>query len=218
MGIPILLFRLEGPLQSWGERSKWDYRDTADFPSKSGIVGLLSCALGLEREDPEIAELSRQLSMIVRADRAGELITDFHTVSTEMLLNAEGKKRSGAGTIVSHRSYLQDASFLVGISGDGASLERLKGALDSPVWPVYLGRKSCVPSVPVTGRLTDTYGSLREAMENEPLPLRHDERILAEFDSMEGDGRLRPDLTVGPRQFQNRRVAVRTVFVKEGET
>ena len=93
MGIPILLFRLEGPLQSWGERSKGDYRDTADFPSKSGIVGLLSCALGLEREDPEIAELNRQLSVIVRADRTGELITDYHTVSTDMLLNAKGEKR-----------------------------------------------------------------------------------------------------------------------------
>ena len=217
MGIPILLFRLEGPLQSWGERSKWDYRDTADFPSKSGIVGLLSCALGLEREDPEIAELNRQLSVIVRADRTGELITDYHTVSTDMLLNAEGKKRSGAGTIVSHRGYLQDASFLVGVSGDRALLERLRGALDFPAWPVYLGRKSCVPSVPVTGSLKLEYGSLWEAMEEEPLSPRHDERILAESDSMEGDGRLRPDLTVGPRQFQNRRVTVHTVSVKDGE-
>ena len=217
MGIPILLFRLEGPLQSWGERSKGDYRDTADFPSKSGIVGLLSCALGLEREDPEIAELNRQLSVIVRADRTGELITDYHTVSTDMLLNAKGEKRSGAGTIVSHRGYLQDASFLVGVSGDRALLERLRGALDSPVWPVYLGRKSCVPSVPVTGSLKLEYGSLWEAMEEEPLSPRHDERILAESDSMEGDGRLRPDLTVGPRQFQNRRVTVHTVSVKDGE-
>ena len=217
MGIPILLFRLEGPLQSWGERSKWDYRDTADFPSKSGIVGLLSCALGLEREDPEIAELNRQLSVIVRADRTGELITDYHTVSTDMLLNAKGEKRSGAGTIVSHRGYLQDASFLVGVNGDRALLERLRGALDSPVWPVYLGRKSCVPSVPVTGSLKLEYGSLLEAMEEEPLSPRHDERILAESDSMEGDGRLRPDLTVGPRQFQNRRVTVHTVSVKDGE-
>ena len=217
MGVPILLFRLEGPLQSWGERSKWDYRDTADFPSKSGIVGLLSCALGLERGNPEIAALNRQLAVMVRADRAGELITDFHTVSTDMLLNAEGKKRSGAGTIVSHRSYLQDASFLVGAAGDPAVLERLKNALDAPVWPVCLGRKSCVPSVPVTGKLTEEYGSLWEAMENEPLSSRHDNRILAEFDSMEGDGRSRPDLTVGPRRFQNRRVAVRPVAVKEGE-
>ena len=215
MGIPILLFRLEGPLQSWGERSKWDWRDTADFPSKSGIVGLLSCALGLERESPEIARLNRELTVIIRADRPGELITDFHTVSTDALLNAAGKVRSGSGTIVSHRSYLQDASFLVGITGDRALLEKLKTALDAPVWTTYLGRKSCVPSVPVIGKLTEEYDTLWDAMENEPLPARHEERILVEYDSMDGEGRLRADLTMGYRRFQNRRVALRTVTVKE---
>ena len=215
MGNPILLFRLEGVLQSWGERSKWDYRDTADFPSKSGVIGLLACALGLERDDPEIARLNRELTMVVRADRPGELIVDYHTVSTDMLLNAEGKKRTGSGTIVSHRSYLQDASFLVGISGEKALLEKLKDALAAPVWPIYLGRKSCVPSIPVFGKLTEDYRTLWEAMENEPLPARHADRILVEYDSTEGDGRLRSDVTVGYRSFQNRRAAVRTITVKE---
>ena len=50
----LLVLRLEGVLQSWGERAKWDDRDSASMPSKSGIVGLLACAMGLEREDPEI--------------------------------------------------------------------------------------------------------------------------------------------------------------------
>lgn len=218
MGTPILLFRLEGPLQSWGERSKWDWRDTADFPSKSGVIGLLACALGLERENPEIARLNRELTVTVRADRPGELITDFHTVSSDNLLNAEGKKRSGAGTIISHRGYLQDASFLVGITGDAALLKRLKDALDDPVWPVYLGRKSCVPAVPVIGKLTENYETLLQAMESEPLPARHEEnQIRVEFDSMEGDGRLRPDLTVGLHSFQNRRVADRAIQIKEEE-
>ena len=217
MGTPILLFRLEGVLQSWGERSKWDYRDTADFPSKSGVIGLLSCALGLERDDPEIARMNRELSMVVRADRPGELIVDYHTISTEMLLNAEGKRRAGAGTIVSHRSYLQDASFLVGISGEKMLLEKLKTALDAPVWQVYLGRKSCVPSIPVIGKLTEEYCSLWEAMENEPLQTRHADHILAEIETIEAEGRLRADVTIGNRSFQNRRVAVRTIMAKEAE-
>ena len=227
MGNPILLFRLEGVLQSWGERSKWDYRDTADFPSKSGVIGLLACALGLERDDPEIARLNRELTMVVRADRPGELIVDYHTVrpmklnvdfyadKTDMLLNAEGKKRIGSDTIVSRRSYLQDASFLVGISGEKALLEKLNDALAAPVWPIYLGRKSCVPSIPVFGKLTEDYRTLWEAMENEPLPARHADRILVEYDSTEGDGRLRADVTIGYRSFQNRRAAVRTITVKE---
>ena len=76
----LLILRLEGALQSWGDHSKWDTRDSGDFPSKSGIVGLLSCALGLERENPEIAELSANLHMAVRADRPGIRMLDFHTV------------------------------------------------------------------------------------------------------------------------------------------
>ncbi|MFW9879088.1 MAG: CRISPR-associated protein Cas5, partial [Candidatus Thorarchaeota archaeon] len=31
----LLVLRLEGPLQSWGLRARWDYRDTSTEPSKS---------------------------------------------------------------------------------------------------------------------------------------------------------------------------------------
>ena len=43
----LLMLRLEGALQSWGDHSKWDIRDSGDFPSKSGVVGLLACAMGM---------------------------------------------------------------------------------------------------------------------------------------------------------------------------
>ena len=42
----IMLLRLEGVLQSWGERSRWDHRDTSDMPTKSALIGLLGCAMG----------------------------------------------------------------------------------------------------------------------------------------------------------------------------
>ena len=45
----VLVLRLEGPLQSWGERSRWDVRETADRPTKSAVIGLLGAALGLKR-------------------------------------------------------------------------------------------------------------------------------------------------------------------------
>ena len=64
----LLILRLEGALQSWGENSKWDARDTAALPTKSGIVGLLACALGWERGDARIAELYDTIQIAVRAD------------------------------------------------------------------------------------------------------------------------------------------------------
>ena len=51
----LMMLRLEGLLQSWGESSAWDNRGTASIPTKSGIVGLLACAMGLHRTDIAIA-------------------------------------------------------------------------------------------------------------------------------------------------------------------
>ncbi|MCR6650496.1 MAG: type I-E CRISPR-associated protein Cas5/CasD [Cellvibrionaceae bacterium] len=46
MSNPYLLLWLEAPLQSWGHDSKFGRRDSLDFPTKSGVLGLLCCALG----------------------------------------------------------------------------------------------------------------------------------------------------------------------------
>ena len=144
----LLVLRLEGVLQSWGERAKWDDRDSASMPSKSGIVGLLACAMGLEREDPEITALSEAISVTVRADRPGIKAVDFQTITGDPLRTANGGKRS-PGTIISKRIYLQDASFLVVIAADALWHDRIAAALKAPKWCVYLGRKTCVPSRPV---------------------------------------------------------------------
>ena len=41
-----LLLWLEAPLQSWGAGSRYGRRDTLPFPTRSGILGLLCCAMG----------------------------------------------------------------------------------------------------------------------------------------------------------------------------
>src|SRR3954469_17094930 len=97
MGKPILLLRLEGPLQSWGTRSRWDVRDTAPEPTKSGIIGLLGCALGYPLYDPRLEQLSNALRFGVRIENAGAVITDYQTV-TDFLPTAAGQYRSRGGT------------------------------------------------------------------------------------------------------------------------
>jgi hypothetical protein len=47
---------------------------------------------------------------------------------------------------------LADASFLVALQGDIALIGKIAGALASPKWPIFLGRKSCPPSVPVLAK------------------------------------------------------------------
>lgn len=46
MNHPYLLLWLQGPLQAWGHDSRFGRRDTLDFPTKSGVLGLVCCALG----------------------------------------------------------------------------------------------------------------------------------------------------------------------------
>lgn len=47
---------------------------------------------------------------------------------------------------MTYRHYLQDAVFLVGLeSEDTALLQELETALKHPVYPLYLGRRSCPP-------------------------------------------------------------------------
>ena len=149
-----LLLRLAGPLQSWGTQSRFSERDTGYEPSKSGVIGLLCAALGLERHKPVDRRLVA-LSMGVRVDREGALLKDFHTAGgthrrgdAYNVVRADGKP---GGTVPSNRYYLADASFLVGLESDDEALLRcLEEALLRPHWQLFLGRKSCVPGEPVT--------------------------------------------------------------------
>ncbi|OYT68958.1 MAG: type I-E CRISPR-associated protein Cas5/CasD, partial [Chloracidobacterium sp. CP2_5A] len=46
-----LLIRFCAPMQSWGTQSRFTVRDTGFEPSKSGTLGVLCAALGIDRED-----------------------------------------------------------------------------------------------------------------------------------------------------------------------
>ncbi|MEZ0109320.1 CRISPR system Cascade subunit CasD [Catenulispora sp. EB89] len=164
------LLRLAGPLQSWGEHSTFAERDTLAFPTRSGITGLLSCALGRDRSQPP-GELNL-LQITIRVDRAGTDTVDFHTVGGGLPRNAtvptaESERhkpayRSKANALISRRHYLADAAFLVALDGPDHVIDEISSALAAPVWPLYLGRRSCPPAEPVllaTG-LEDALGHL----------------------------------------------------------
>lgn len=139
-----LLLRLQGPMQSWGTTSRFDERDTQLEPSKSGVLGLVCAALGRDRSEP-LEDLSA-LRMGVRVDREGVPMRDYHTATGVLI--ASGKADMGR-TVVSPRYYLSDAVFLVGLEGERIVVERIHMALKQPVWPLALGRKSFVPSMPI---------------------------------------------------------------------
>ncbi|MCP5094615.1 MAG: type I-E CRISPR-associated protein Cas5/CasD [Chloroflexi bacterium] len=145
--MPTLLLRCVAPLQAWDTQSNFGVRTTGREPSKSGIIGLLCAALGRPRTEP-VADLAA-LKMGVRVDQEGRILRDWHTAGKGGYLKASGSVER-KNLITSTRYYLNDAIFLVGLqSEDSALLSQLHAALRAPYWMLFLGRKSCPPSLPV---------------------------------------------------------------------
>jgi CRISPR system Cascade subunit CasD len=166
-----LFLRFEGPFQSWGERARWGERDTAPEPTKSGVVGLLACALGYQ-DDLRIRNLSQSIRIGVRCDQPGEEVVDYHTV-VEGVMSAEGKIKKNATThkpetVVSNRVYLCDASFLVAVLSTPDWIDRLKVAIQHPTWPIYLGRKCCPPAATIFAG-EGTFDDQIQALQSVPL-------------------------------------------------
>ena len=86
---------------------------------------------------------------------------DFHTVGAGTFRGArhsmwdpEGKLKGK--TVLSTRHYLADAAFTVALGHeDGEFVRRIADALQNPVWPLFFGRRSCVPTAPVFVDLVD---------------------------------------------------------------
>lgn len=211
--MPTLLLRLAGPMQSWGTTSRFDQRDTGKEPSKSGVIGLLAAALGIDREvwNDELKSLSA-LTMAVRHDRPGVLKRDYQTAQN--IISADRSKVHE--TAVTTRDYLADAVFLIALEGqDRSLLERAHAALNNPVWPLALGRKSYVPSEPIglEGGVVDR--PLLDALAAWPwlaTPRKWEavpERLLVSIESSDGTGALRMDQPLS--SFAERRFGARFV-------
>ncbi len=151
---PTLALVLAGPLQSWGHQSLFTRRNTLPFPTKSGLVGLLAAAEGIDRHAPDheerVAGLADLGVLVCRIPRkfgnrpTAPTLEDYHTVQ-------DCRTASGGvkGTELTRRHYLQDCLFVVLLQGNPSMLAKVAGSLRNPVWGLWLGRRACVPSLPV---------------------------------------------------------------------
>lgn len=141
----VLSLVLAAPLQAWGSESRFTTRASDDAPTKSGVLGLLAAAKGLRRTDP-LEELTH-LRFGVRLDQPGKHLRDFQTARS-----LDGRKTMP----LSQRYYLADGRYAVGLEADRELLEGVAEALLNPVYPLYLGRRSCPPSQPLVPRLHES--------------------------------------------------------------
>lgn len=164
----------EGPLQSWGVGDRFSLRKTASLPSKSAVLGLCCAALGAARgssfEMEWLPKLNRLGCLALSAPRHRESASgstpltirrmeDYHTVQNTR--TADGKIKE---THITHRTYLNDARFVVLLEGDADCLDQLAAALRNPVWGIWLGRKACIPSAPILRGVFPSTGDALDAM------------------------------------------------------
>lgn len=160
----FLVLKLHGPMQAWGEHTFEGSRPSANFPTRSGILGLLGACLGIARNEREhLQSLADSIAMAVRVDtrvvirkngvsRSLRMVkmTDYHTV--EDARKAYTGLKGHDETIQTWREYLYDAEFTVALwcrQNALVSLEYLEKAVKKPLFTPYLGRRSCPLSRPL---------------------------------------------------------------------
>jgi CRISPR system Cascade subunit CasD len=153
----FLILKLQGPMQAWGEHTFEGLRPSANFPTRSGVLGLLGACLGIRRNDRErLQQLADSVGMAVRIDERRLLrkdgtshplrmvkMTDYHTIKDARVDYAGLKSHE---TIQTWREYLYDAEFSVAIwtyPNTAVTLDELGAAVKQPYFTPYLGRRSC---------------------------------------------------------------------------
>jgi CRISPR system Cascade subunit CasD len=165
-----LIFRLYGPMVSWGDIAVGEVRPSYTHPSKSAVMGLVAAALGISRDDESMhRKLDESYGFAVLVNSIGTPLSDYHTA--QVLPSGTGRNRiifstrsdeifmlprEKLNTILSRRDYRMDALATVAIWAKHTppySLERLADALHHPAYVLYLGRKSCPLALPVEAQI-----------------------------------------------------------------
>lgn len=164
-----LVLVLEAPLMSFGGPMIDQHGVTRADPGLALLTGLIANALGYEhREAGKIAAVQTRLRHASLHLRDGQTLIDFHTVDLGQPGMRSGwttrgtpQSREGGsaamGTHIRYRHYLADAARLVVLTLTGheePDLDRVELALREPARPLFLGRKTCLPSRPLlAGRI-----------------------------------------------------------------
>lgn len=193
----ILLMRFDAPLMSFGGVMVDQHGRTDKFPGLSMLTGLLGNAMGYRHQDfDKLQALQSRLEYAARWDVAPELMTDYHTVDLGQpkmcdpgwTTRGKPEHRGGGsaarfGTHQRYRGYWCNGLLTVALSlqdDTEPGIHQLARALQKPVRPLFLGRKSCLPSAPVF-RAVVQENNVLDALRNAPVEGREGEVLPDEY-------------------------------------
>lgn len=209
MANSYMLMWLEAPLQSWGYDSRFLRKDTLDFPTRSGVLGLILCAMGAGGPQKEwlstMSHFGQRVLAFERKQNSPKTennlkLMDFHMVGSgyddsdpwQSLLvpkTVSGEKPKGStnGVKLTYRYYLQDKVFAVILETPEDFVPSIEAAMKAPHWDLYLGRKCCAPTDLI---FRGIYSSESQA-KAEALKIAAEKELQQTFEVIEGN---HPDL------------------------
>lgn len=162
--------RLAAPIASLSGARIDTSGDSLPIPTRSMIAGIIGAALGVGYDQPQVLQqLQDTMRLAIVVHREGAVIRDYQTVRmglphmTGPMWWNDGKQlgvmeREGGDperTITGERPLTcdYDATVIVELlSGAPFSAEKILNALRTPVYPLSVGQRSCIPSLPIAGK------------------------------------------------------------------
>ena len=196
-----MILHLESPLMSFGGETIDNYGVIRPFPAMSMLTGMLANAMGWRRvERIRHQELQDRMVYAVRIDREPAYDTPHRDFQTARLYaddkgwttrgTPEGRRGSSYNTPhLRYRDYHADMCVTVALrfrdSQDSPTIYDVAEYLMEPVRPIFIGRKSCLPSEYVFGGFVDGDTAM-EALLTHPLVAGNYETVRAMWPYDEG--------------------------------
>lgn len=139
----MLQIRLKGIVQKW---SKEGWKDnvlrTEPIPTKSGIVELCGCALGIrpwgsQEGEQEIEQLNQQIKVYYSPDESKE-----GTICEDVFYETDDYDGTDIKCV---QELIVDADFVLYISAEPELLCKLDVAFQHPIYVPVLGDNGCIP-------------------------------------------------------------------------
>lgn len=160
----VAVIRWRGPISSLAGPMPDGSGQSLPIPTRGAICGLIGAAMGFGPDGEETHALQRSVDLAVIVHDAGKPFTDFQTADLKRprmareQLEAGGRVVTRGGALDKERAIVDrplvsgfDATIIVG----GTEAAAIDAALRAPIYEPYLGRRGCIPSVPLAGGIED---------------------------------------------------------------
>lgn len=157
----FIVITLCAPLASWGAPTTGPIRPCTVGPTKSGITGFLAAALGIQRTDQQsFNRLAADYALGCTVLLPGLPLIDYHTMRRD-------EEISDAFLTWRHyrSGYLAVACLWRRTEQPLYSSDQIVRFCNEPVYPPYIGRRSCTLALPPDAKLVSSVDTGIKAIE-----------------------------------------------------